>query len=63
MTNAYCQEERFQKLDIRFFSLSEMTSRETSHSNGVNTALKITKWWCSMHMNKLKPNNIALGEV
>ena len=57
------QEELFQKPNIRFISLSQLTSRETNHSNWVNTTWKITKWWCSMNMNKLKPNNIAIEGV
>ena len=36
MPNGYLQEERFQKPNIRITSLSQLTLRETNHSNWVN---------------------------
>ena len=37
--DGYFQEERFQKVDINFISLSRLTLRKTNHHNG-NTAGK-----------------------
>ena len=37
-SKGYFQEERFQKLDIGFISLSLLASREPNHSNWLNTA-------------------------
>ena len=52
--DGYFQEERFQKVDINFISLSRLTLRKTNHHNG-NTAGKSlhndgVKW----NVNKLK---------